>query len=242
MYQSMIRLIEEPLEQLISAAVLQQDDKAGSSFKAVRRIDPGEAVFLLLGELTKVHQTLRLFAVDPPIVAQTFRQLFFFIGGSALNNLLLRKGIRGSSGAQLKSFIAHLETWVKDLHVGGEDIIATHWRESLLDKLQPITQAAHLILSLNAGRDVLEDVSRLNALQIMTIVHSLKTEGITAASRLPDLSKVLEKLRKDPEGQAKFLMDPAKCLGISVLFNPLHVKLEEIQVPGCLELKMLKKM
>lgn len=57
----------------------------------------------LLGELTSVHKTLQYHGVDPEVVVQLFKQLFYFMCASALNNLLLRNELcRWTKGMQIR--------------------------------------------------------------------------------------------------------------------------------------------
>lgn len=57
----------------------------------------------LLSELTSVHKTLQYHGVDNDIVIQLFKQLFYFMCASALNNLLLRNELcRWTKGMQIR--------------------------------------------------------------------------------------------------------------------------------------------
>ena len=54
-------------------------------------------------QLNQFVRTLSQHAVDPELVKQIFRQLYYFIGASALNNLLLRKDMcNWSKGMQIR--------------------------------------------------------------------------------------------------------------------------------------------
>lgn len=53
--------------------------------------------------------------VDPDIITQVFRQKFFFICATALNNLLLRKEFcHWSKGCQIRYNVSNLEMWARD--------------------------------------------------------------------------------------------------------------------------------
>ena len=66
-------------------------DRSGSAKEPTSPVDPQEAITLLLRELTQFHQTLQLFGVEPNLVTQAFRQVFYYICACSLNNLLLRR-------------------------------------------------------------------------------------------------------------------------------------------------------
>ena len=57
----------------------------------------------LLDELSSVHKTLQYHGVDPEIITQLFKQLFYFMCASALNNLLLRNELcHWTKGMQIR--------------------------------------------------------------------------------------------------------------------------------------------
>lgn len=57
----------------------------------------------LLEELTTVQKQLQYHGVDPEIVVQIFKQLFYFMCASALNNLLLRNELcHWTKGMQIR--------------------------------------------------------------------------------------------------------------------------------------------
>ena len=57
----------------------------------------------LLEELTSVYKTLQFHGVDSEIVVQLFKQLFYFMCASALNNLLLRNELcHWTKGMQIR--------------------------------------------------------------------------------------------------------------------------------------------
>ena len=57
----------------------------------------------LLEELTVVNKTLQFHGVDPEIIVQIFKQLFYFMCATALNNLLLRNELcHWTKGMQIR--------------------------------------------------------------------------------------------------------------------------------------------
>ena len=82
----------------------------------------------------------------PFLLLQVFRQLFYFICASALNNLLLRKDLcHWSKGMQIRYNLSHLEQWTRDHKLQDPCILET---------LQPIIQAAQLLQARKTDEDV----------------------------------------------------------------------------------------
>lgn len=67
-------------------------------------------------------RVLNVHAMDPELVKQIFRQLFYFVCANALNNLLLRKDMcHWTKGMQIRYPFVH-SLFVRDLsHVSDRD-------------------------------------------------------------------------------------------------------------------------
>ena len=121
----MTKLIEEEIQPILVPAVLEHEgiggistgDQSGggaktptvprssgaNSMEAPTQIDPFEALDKLLRMLTRFHAILSKHGVDPEIIAQIFKQVFYFVCAGALNNLLLRKDMcHWSRGMQIR--------------------------------------------------------------------------------------------------------------------------------------------
>jgi len=259
-YQAVIKFMEERVQQLIVTAVLEHEAIAGlSSHKqaiaqnnrsrsnSIREptspVDPQEAIALLLRELTIFHQILQLFGVDPTLVAQAFRQVFYYVCACALNNLLLRKEMcHWSKGIQIRYNISHLEQWVRDQHINMQDTSI-----SITDTLQPIIQAAQLLQARKSDDDVANICtmcSRLTSAQIIKILN-LYTPADELEERIPlsFIRNVQEELQKrdDPVAESKLLMDTKLAFTVRFPFSPSAIKLEDIEIPSVLNVTMLKK-
>lgn len=220
-------------------------------------------------ELTIFHQVLQLYGVDPTLIAQAFRQVFpsciyvgyipffiqylnfllifqvfYYICACALNNLLLRKEMcHWSKGIQIRYNISHLEQWVRDQHIHGQDTMSA----SIVDTLQPIIQAAQLLQARKSDDDVSNICtmcSRLTSAQIIKILN-LYTPADELEDRIPIsfIRKVQEELQKrtDPQSQSKLLMDTKHAFTVRFPYSPSSIKLEDIDIPAVLNLPMLKK-
>lgn len=169
--------------------------------------------------------------------------MFYYICACALNNLLLRKEMcHWSKGIQIRYNISHLEQWVRDQHIHGQDLST-----SITDTLQPIIQAAQLLQARKSDDDVANICtmcSRLTSAQIIKILN-LYTPADELEDRIPMtfIRKVQEELQKrsDPQSQSKLLMDTKFAFTVRFPFSPSSIKLEDIDIPAVLNLPMLKK-
>lgn len=131
----------------------------------------------LLDELSSVYKTLQFHGVDLEIVVQLFKQLFYFMCASALNNLLLRNELcHWTKGMQIRYNLSHLEQWGRDREL-----------EPASEALQPIIQAAQLLQARKTDEDVnavCEMCNKLTANQIVKILN-LYTPADDFETRVP---------------------------------------------------------
>lgn len=147
-----------------------------------------------------------------------------------------------SKGIQIRYNISHLEQWVRDQHIHGQDTST-----SISDTLQPIIQAAQLLQARKMDDDVANICtmcSRLTSAQIIKILN-LYTPADELEERVPMtfIRKVQEELQKrtDPQAQSKLLMDTKFAFTVRFPFSPSSIKLEDVDIPSVLNLPMLKK-
>ena len=123
----MTKLMEEEIQPILVPAVLEHEgiggisssasmatmDRPPSSMNSLSlndnseagptHIDPHEALDKLLRMLTRFHAVLSKHGLDPEIIAQIFKQIFYFVCAGSLNNLLLRKDMcHWSRGMQIR--------------------------------------------------------------------------------------------------------------------------------------------
>ncbi|XP_076679325.1 dilute class unconventional myosin isoform X7 [Andrena cerasifolii] len=189
----------------------------------------------LLDELTSVYKTLQYHGVDAEIVVQLFKQLFYFMCASALNNLLLRNELcHWTKGMQIRYNMSHLEQWGRDRRL-----------EQASEVLQPIIQAAQLLQARKTDEDVnsvCEMCNKLTANQIVKILN-LYTPADDFETRVPVtfIKKIQAKLDERGENNEQLLMDLMYSYPIRFPFNPSNIRLEDIDIPEVLHLPMLKK-
>ena len=126
MYQGITKVMEEEIQPVLVIALLEHEGIGGLTNDKPRpmrgrqnstdnnldtpgHIDPKEALDQLLTLLTKFHLVLQKHGLDPEIISQIFRQIFYYLCAGSLNNLLLRKDMcHWSRGMQIRSVPASL--------------------------------------------------------------------------------------------------------------------------------------
>ncbi|XP_032683179.1 unconventional myosin-Va isoform X3 [Odontomachus brunneus] len=244
-FNNIVTGLKERIQPLTVPALLEheaisvpQSDKTGRPRSSSMGGEPDstqQKLDKLLDELTSVHKTLQYHGVDPEIVMQLFKQLFYFMCASALNNLLLRNELcRWTKGMQIRYNMSHLEQWGRDREL-----------EAASEALQPIIQASQLLQARKTDEDVnsvCEMCNKLTANQIVKILN-LYTPADDYESRVPVsfIKKVQEKLKERGENNEQLLMDQKFSYPVRFPFNPSDIRLEDIEIPEVLHLPMLKK-
>merc|ERR1712106_656477 len=144
-YQGITKVMEEEVQPGLVVALLEHEgigglsgDKprpmrgragsTGNDLDTPTHLDPKEALDGLLTQLTRFHLVLQKHGLDPEIISQIFRQIFYYLCAGSLNNLLLRKDMcHWSRGMQIRYNIAQLEQWARDqnLEDTGSKVIDT---------------------------------------------------------------------------------------------------------------------
>lgn len=252
-YQGVIKIMEEKVQQLIVPAILEHEAIPGMSGKpsGLRgrtsslaqeqevTVDPQRALDIMLKELNAFYNVLSLHGVDPELVSQVFKQILYFICAGALNNLLLRKDMcHWSKGMQIRYNLSHVEQWCRDHKL--PDVGVT-------DSLQPIVQASQLLQARKTDDDVgsiCEMCDKLSISQIVKILN-LYTPADTFEERVPMtfIRKIQAKLMERAEsGEATLLlMDTKFAFAVRFPFSPSCIELENINIPDQLFLPMLRK-
>ncbi|KAL6423898.1 hypothetical protein ACFW04_010377 [Cataglyphis niger] len=243
-FNNLVTNLKERIQALTVPALLEHEaipvptDKTGRPRSSSMGGEPDstqQKLDKLLNELTSVHKTLQYHGVDPEVVVQLFKQLFYFMCASALNNLLLRNELcRWTKGMQIRYNMSHLEQWGRDRRL-----------EAASEALQPIIQASQLLQARKTDEDVnsvCEMCNKLTANQIVKILN-LYTPADDFEKRVPVsfIKKVQDKLKERGENNEQLLMDLKYSYPVRFPFNPSDIRLEDIEVPEVLHLPMLKK-
>ncbi|BFZ14098.1 hypothetical protein BsWGS_17137 [Bradybaena similaris] len=252
-YQALIKLMEELIQPNIVPAILEHEAIAGLTASKpsglrgrassnARELEDGKdsqhSLDVLMRTLNSYMKFVKQHAVDPELIKQIFRQLFYFLCAGALNNLLLRKDMcNWSKGMQIRYNLSHLEQWLRDntLHDFGAQAA-----------LEPIIQASQLLQARKTDSDVdsiCDMCSKLTTAQIVKILNIYTpVDEFEERVPIPFIRKIQAKLKeREEQGTASstLLMDTKYSFPVTFPFNPSSVALETISVPDQLHLGFL---
>ncbi|KAF4803805.1 Unconventional myosin-Vb [Turdus rufiventris] len=246
-YQQLIKIAEGILQPMIVSAVLENESIQGlSSVKPVgyRKYssnsgEGGSSYSLdeIIRQLNTFHSIMCDQGLDPEIIQQVFKQLFYMINAVALNNLLLRKDVCSwSTGMQLRFNISQLEEWLRGKNLQQSGAAQT---------LEPLIQAAQLLqLKKKTSEDAEAICSLCTSLTMKQIVKILNLytpvnefeERVTVAF-IRNIQKQLEE-RNDPP---QLLLDFKHIFPVLFPFNPSAITMDSIHLPASLNLDFLNK-
>ncbi|CAG7709106.1 unnamed protein product [Allacma fusca] len=257
-YTSVIKLLEDKMQPLIVPAILENDSGltsqvtvTGSKSRSMSvSSEHGGAIAKPLETLSQqLDFTLSFlgnFGLDPEVVQQVFRQLFYYICAGALNNLLLRKDLcHWSKGMQIRYNISILEEWCREKKMSLE----------VVSSLQPIIQASQLLQARKTEKDVnslCEMCDKLTINQVIKLLN-LYTPADEYEERLPislirQVQNRLQELRKSgsdflpyPGTGTNLLMDTKYSFAVKFPFNPSNIRLEDIEIPEAFNINHLVK-
>ncbi|XP_010010706.1 PREDICTED: unconventional myosin-Vb-like, partial [Nestor notabilis] len=246
-YQQLIDIGEGILQPMIVSAVLENESIQGLSgirpmgyrnrFSSMTDGDSSYSLDEIIRQLNTFHTIMCDQGLDPEIMQQVFRQLFYVINAVALNNLLLRKDVCSwSTGMQLRFNISQLEEWLrgKNLQQSGAAEI-----------LEPLIQAAQLLqLKKKTSEDAEAICSLCTSLTTQQIVKILNLytpvnefeERVTVAF-IRDIQMHLQE-RNDPP---QLLLDFKHLFPVVFPFNPSSITMDSIHLPASLNLEFLNK-
>ena len=199
---------------------------------------------VLIKKLTEFLKILNSHGVDPEIVNQIFKQLFFYIGSNTFNNLILRKEMcHWSKGIEIRFNVSHLEQWIRDSKLQDSGALPT---------LEPIIQASQLLQARKTENDIKSICDMCSVLTIAQIQRILmlytpidEYEEKLSRSFIDKVVKELREIRQfEMEStQTTVVVDTQLTFPICIPFNPSNIGLETIVIPEQLNLSgILKKL
>ncbi|XP_022802810.1 unconventional myosin-Va-like isoform X2 [Stylophora pistillata] len=239
-YQDLVKCIWEAVQNMIVPGMLEYESIPGVSsskpFGGRSKAHADITVKSITKMLSNFLAILNAHCVDPEIIKQVFRQLFYYIGANMMNNLLLRKDMcHWSRGMQIRFNLSQLEDWVRLNQLEGSGIV---------EALENVIQATQL---LQVNKKTLEDVdaicevcSSLNTLQVQKIL-SMYTPANEYEARVPSsvIRAVVE--RGHNKTDPMFLMtDTAYIYPFTLPFTPSAVSLDSLTIPDNLNLDFLR--
>ncbi|CRL02752.1 CLUMA_CG015744, isoform B [Clunio marinus] len=238
MYETLIKQIQESIRPLIVPAILYHDETArGKSRRVMATDSPGTTNGVLqepqslVNHLEHYYKQFIFFGLHDCYIEQIFQQLFYFICAIALNNLMLRSDLcTWKTGMKLRFNVGCLESWVKQKKMP----------KTVISPSMSLTEAALLMQSRKSDADVdsiVEICPSLMPSQIMKLIKSYSLDDCED----PISSKFIEKLSKklNASEKASFTLNENEIRPLSVGFNYLDVKLEDIDIPDVLKLNGL---
>ncbi|XP_075442311.1 unconventional myosin-Vb isoform X2 [Ascaphus truei] len=246
-YQQLIKICEGALQPMIVSAMLENESIQGLSgvkptgyrkrSSSMVNGDNSYSLEAVIRQLNTFNSIMCDHGLDPEIIQQVFKQLFYMINAVTLNNLLLRKDVCSwSTGMQLRYNISQLEEWLrgKNLHQSGA-----------AKTMEPLIQAAQLLqLKKKTTEDaeaicflctVLTTQQIVKILNLYTPVNEFE-ERVTVAF-IRNIQAQLQE-RNDPP---QLLMDSKYMFPVLFPFNPSSIALDTVHIPASLHLDFLNK-
>ncbi|XP_071752801.2 unconventional myosin-Va-like isoform X1 [Centroberyx gerrardi] len=245
-YRQLIKCMEEILQPLIVASMLEREalqGVLGSKPTGMRKRSssfPDEEVVTvetLLHQLGLFHTIMSQHGMDPDLIKQVVRQQFYVICAVTLNHLLLRKDMCSwSKGLQIRYNVWQLEEWLAERELSDCGAKET---------LEPLVQAAQLLqVKKKTEADAQAICTMCSALTTAQIVKvlTLYTPVIEFEERVSTtFIRTIQALLKDRVDSPMLMMDAKKIFSITLPFTPSPVALESIQIPASLNLGFLTR-
>ncbi|XP_034257652.1 unconventional myosin-Vb isoform X5 [Pantherophis guttatus] len=246
-YQQLIKIAEGVLQPMIVTAVLENESIQGLSGvkpmgyrKRSSSRGDSENTYSLEAFIRQLNTFLSIMydqGLDPEIIQQAIKQLFYMINAVALNNLLLRKDMCSwSTGMQMRFNISQLEEWLrgKNLHPSGA-----------AKTLEPLIQAAQLLqLKKKTPEDAEAICSLCTSLTTQQIVKILNLytpvnefEERVTVTFIRNIQAQLQE-RNDPP---QLLLDFKFMFPVLFPFNPSSLTMDSIHIPASLNLEFLNR-
>ncbi|MBZ3872842.1 Unconventional myosin-Va [Sciurus carolinensis] len=145
-YQQLVRVLENILQPMIVSGMLEHETIQGVSgvkptgLRKRTSSIADEGTYTLdsiLRQLNSFHSVMCQHGMDPELIKQVVKQMFYIVGAITLNNLLLRKDMCSwSKGMQIRYNVSQLEEWLRDKNLMNSGAKET---------LEPLIQAAQLL-------------------------------------------------------------------------------------------------
>ncbi|XP_047451958.1 unconventional myosin-Vc [Mugil cephalus] len=246
-YHQFITIMEKSLTPAIVPGMLEHESLQGiSSMKPTGFRKRSSSIYdesetytisSILQQLTDFHSTMSHHGMDQGLVRQAVKQLFFLIGATTLNNMMLRKDMCSCrKGMQIRCNISYLEEWLKEKELQSSNAI---------DTLKPLSQAAWL-LQVNKSTDedakeITEKCTELSPVQIVKILNSYTPIDDFEKRVTSSFVRKVQSLLQEHEGSAQLMVDTDYRFQVMFPFCPSSQALELLQVPNSLHLDFLTR-
>ncbi|KAG1952451.1 unconventional myosin-Vc [Pimephales promelas] len=247
-YHQFISVMEDALFPMIITGMLEHESLQGiSSMKptGVRKRsnsvyeDGGDlsgteafSVSSILQQLGSFHTSMAQQGMETQLQGQVIRQLFYLIGSTSVNSILLRKDLCSCrKGMQIRCNISYLEEWLREKGLQSSCAMET---------LGPLSQVAWL-LQVNKTTDedaaeIKQRCSELSSVQIVKILNSYTPIDDFEKRVAPSFVRKVQALLQEREGSSQLMMDSQYRFQVTFPFCPSPQALELLQVPSSLRL------
>ncbi|CAJ1056489.1 unconventional myosin-Vc isoform X3 [Xyrichtys novacula] len=191
----------------------------------------------IIQELSTFLFTMTQHGMEQGLIKQVVKQLFFLVGTTTLNNIMLRKDMCSCrKGMQIRCNISYLEEWLKE-----KEMQSSH----AIDTLKPLSQAAWL-LQVNKSTDddakeIAEKCTELNTVQIVKILNSYTPIDDFEKRVSSSFVRKVQTLLHHRESSSQLMLDSDYRFQVMFPFCPSTQALELLQVPSSLHLGFLTR-
>ncbi|XP_048112067.1 unconventional myosin-Vc [Alosa alosa] len=247
-YHKFIAAMETMVTPLIVPAMLEHESLQGiSSMKPSGLRKRSNSVYeeaaeacsmaSILQLLSGFHASMLQHGMDSELVKQAVRQLFYLLGATCLNTILLRKDMCSCrKGMQIRCNISYLEEWLKEKDLQGS---------SAMETLRPLSQAAWLLqvnkTSDEDAREIRDSCPELSPVQIVKILNSYTPIDDFEKRVASSFVRKVQALLQEREGSSQLMVDTQYRFQVTFPFCASAQALELLQVPSSLRLSFLTR-
>ncbi|XP_041967020.1 unconventional myosin-Vc [Alosa sapidissima] len=247
-YHKFIAAMETMVTPLIVPAMLEHESLQGiSSMKPSGLRKRSNSVYeeaaeacsmaSILQLLSGFHGSMLQHGMDSELVKQAVRQLFYLLGATCLNTILLRKDMCSCrKGMQIRCNISYLEEWLKEKDLQGS---------SAMETLRPLSQAAWLLqvnkTSDEDAREIRDSCPELSPVQIVKILNSYTPIDDFEKRVASSFVRKVQALLQEREGSSQLMVDTQYRFQVTFPFCASAQALELLQVPSSLRLSFLTR-
>ncbi|XP_076124385.1 unconventional myosin-Vc [Alosa pseudoharengus] len=247
-YHQFIAAMETMVTPLIVPAMLEHESLQGiSSMKPSGLRKRSNSVYeeaaeacstaSILQLLSGFHASMLQHGMDSELVKQAVRQLFYLLGATCLNTILLRKDMCSCrKGMQIRCNISYLEEWLKEKDLQGS---------SAMETLRPLSQAAWLLqvnkTSDEDAREIRDSCPELSPVQIVKILNSYTPIDDFEKRVASSFVRKVQALLQEREGSSQLMVDTQYRFQVTFPFCASAQALELLQVPSSLRLSFLTR-
>ncbi|CAF3322996.1 unnamed protein product [Rotaria socialis] len=251
LYDEILKRIKVKLLPMIIPAIIEHEDLDSGGISSVNAItstsgsNEKRSKFSaqdLLKQLNDYHKLFQMYSVEPIIVQQLFKQIFYIVDAQALRGLLVRSDCcNWSKALQIRYNLNHLTEWLRDQNLQ---------ESGASDCLLPLTQAVQLFLCKKDETSISNVCTKLTIVQVTKLLSLYKSmddfdDQVTPAliKRVSDLLKqqrlgsTVDQTKIDYEQQENF--DLSFTFPLIYPYVPSTVALDQLDIPLELHLDFL---